>query len=151
MTTGINVRGVFNNVYDVEKLITNVTIKDAPFELSKAFLLQHNIMHGDVVENSLRRGKLKGTDIEIGARYLQMVNVQNALPYIVNFGRFQNQIFSDDKTECRSCKNVGHPFCRCPQKTEFPPEMCSRCKSTLHKTRECTNKRVCSYCSKIGP
>ena len=44
---------------DVEKLITNVTIKDAPFELSDAFLLQHIKMHGDVVEDSLRRGIIK--------------------------------------------------------------------------------------------
>ena len=95
LTTGINVRDVFNNVYDVDNLITNVTIKDAPFELSDAFLLQHIKMHGDVVEHSLRRGKIKGTEIETGTRYLQMVNVQNALPNIVNFGRFKIRIFSD--------------------------------------------------------
>ena len=93
LTTGINVRDVFNNVYDVDKLITNVTIKDAPFELSDAFLLQYIKMHGDVVENSLRRGKIKGTVIETGTRYLQMVNVQNALPNIVNFGRFKVGFF----------------------------------------------------------
>ena len=62
----------------------------------------------------------------------------------------KSDFFSDNKTECRICKNVGHLFYRCPQKTEFPPKMCSRCQSTLHKTRECTNEIVCNYCSESG-
>ena len=44
----------YNNVYDVEKILTNVTIKDAPYELSDYFLIEHMRKYGDVVENSYR-------------------------------------------------------------------------------------------------
>ena len=35
-----------------------MTIKDAPFELSGAYIQHHIKTYGDVVENSLRRGKI---------------------------------------------------------------------------------------------
>ena len=116
LSSGINVRDMFSDVYDVDQIITNVTIKGAPFELSDSYILHHLKTYGDVIENSIRRGKIKGTDIETGTRYLQMVNVKDALPTIVNIGRFRIRIFSDNKTECRICKEVGHPFYRCPMK-----------------------------------
>lgn len=75
---------VFNSVYDVQQVITNVTIKDAPFELSDAFLLQHMKTYGNVIENYFKRGNIKGTDVETGTRYLQMVNVKDGLPNVVN-------------------------------------------------------------------
>ena len=84
LSSGINVRNVFNDVYDVDQIITNVTIKDTPLELSYAFILHHIKTYGDVVENSIRRDKIKGTDIETGKRYLQMVNVKEVLPTFVN-------------------------------------------------------------------
>ena len=34
---GINIRNTYNNVYDVDRVLTNVTIKDAPYELSDVF------------------------------------------------------------------------------------------------------------------
>ena len=150
ISTGINVRDVFCDVYDVDQIVTNVTIKDAPYELSDAYILHHLNVYGDVVENSLRRGTIKGTSIETGTRYIQMVNVKNVLPSTVSLGRFKVRLFSDNKTECRTCKEVGHPFYRCPLKNNPPPKLCGRCKSTTHKTRECTNDIVCNYCNESG-
>ena len=150
LSSGVSVRNMYNSVYDVEQVITNVTIKDAPFELSDGFLLYHMKAYGDAIETSLKRGKIKGTDIETGTRYVQMVNVRDVLPTVVNLGRFRVRIYSDNKTECRICKETGHPFFRCPQKTSLPPRVCGRCKSSEHKTRDCTNDIVCNYCNVDG-
>ena len=150
LSSGLNIREMFNSVYDVEQVITNVTIKDAPFELSDGFILHHMKQYGDVIENSLKRGTIKGTDIETGTRYVQMANVRNVLPTVADLGRFKVRIYSDNKTECRICKETGHPFFRCPQKALMPPRICGRCKSSEHRTRECTNDVVCNFCDESG-
>ena len=41
LMAGLNIRGTYNNVYDVEKILVNVTIKDTPYELSDYFLIEH--------------------------------------------------------------------------------------------------------------
>ena len=41
LMAGLNIRWTYNNVYDVEKILANVTIKDAPYELSDYFLIEH--------------------------------------------------------------------------------------------------------------
>ena len=87
----------------MEKIITNVTIKDAPFELNDTFIIHHITVYGDVIENSPRGGKIKGTDTETGTRYVQMVNAKEVFLTVVNLGRFKVRIFSDNKTECRIC------------------------------------------------
>ena len=150
LSTGLNVRNMYNSVYDVEQVITNVTIKDAPFELSDGFILYHMKQYGDVIENSLKREKIKGTEIETGTRYIQMVNVRDVLPNVVELGRFKVRVYSDNKTECRICKETGHPFFRCPQRASLPPRICGRCKSSDHRTRDCTNDVVCNYCDESG-
>ena len=61
--------------------------------------MQHMKTYGDVIENSLKRGKIQGTDVETGTGYLQMVNVRDVLPNVVNLGRFRVRLFSDNKTE----------------------------------------------------
>ena len=37
---GISIRNTYNNVYDVDRVITYVTIKDAPYELDDLFLIE---------------------------------------------------------------------------------------------------------------
>ena len=150
LSSGLNIREMFNSVYEVEQVITNVTIKDAPFELSDGFILHHMKQYGDVIENSLKRCTIKGTDIETGTRYVQMANVRNVLPTVVDLGRFKVRTYSDNKTECRICKETGHPFFRCPQKALMRPRICGRCKSSEHRTRECTNDVVCNFCDESG-
>ena len=150
LSSGISVRNVLNDCSDVDQIITNVTIKDAPFELSDSYILHRIQIYGDIIENSVRRGKIKGTEIETGTRYLQMVNVKDVLPTVVTLGRFKVRVFSDNKTECKICKEVGHPFYRCPMKNNPPPKLCGRCKSSTHKTRDCTNDVVCNHCNESG-
>ena len=145
---GINIRNTYNNVYDVDRVLTNVTVKDAPYELSDIFLIEHLRKYGEVVENSLRRGKIKGTEIETGTRYVQLVNCKEAIPIQTSFGRFKVRIFSDNKTECRICGETGHPFYKCPEKEIN--RKCARCKSHSHSTRDCTNDIVCHFCGGEG-
>ena len=145
---GINIRNTFNNVYDVDRVLTNVTIKDAPCELSDIFLIEHLRKYGEIVENSMRRGKIRGTEIETGTRYVQLVNCKEAIPIQTSFGRFQVRIFSDNKTECRICGETGHPFYKCPEKVAN--RKCARCKSPSHATRDCTNDIVCHFCNAEG-
>ena len=143
LMAGLNIRDTYNNVYDVERILTNVTIKDAPYELDDYFIIEHMKKYGDVVENSLRRGKIRGTEIETGTRYIQLTNCKHAIPIQTAFGRFKIRIFTDNKTECRICGETGHPFFRCPQKEE---RRCYRCKSPSHLTKDCVNEIVCNYC-----
>ena len=130
---GINVRNTYNNVYDVDKILTNVTIMDAPYELSDYFLIEHMRKFGKVVENSLKRGRIKGTDIETGTRYVQLVNCKEAIPIQTSFRRFKVRIFSDNKIECRVCGETGHLFYKCPEKEH--ERKCAHCKSTSHLSR----------------
>ena len=136
-------------VFDVDKIVTNVTIKDAPYELSDIFILQHMRTFVEVVEHSIRRGTIKGTGIETGTRYVQLVNCRKVIPVLTTFGRFKVRLFLDNKTECKVCKDTGHPSFRCPQK-EQQQRLCYRCKSPSHITRDCTNDIVCNYCNGQG-
>jgi hypothetical protein len=43
---------------------------------------------GDVVQGSLRRGMIKGTNIETGTRYMQLTNCAPLIPIMSKFGRF---------------------------------------------------------------
>ena len=105
--------------------------------------------YGEVIEHSVRRGKVRGTDIETGTRYLQMVNVKNNLPVKVKLGRFNVRMFSDNKTECKICSKVGHPFYRCPVKDEPRVLLCSRCKCEGHVFRDYPNDIICNICLKL--
>ena len=145
---GLNIRDTYNNVHDVVKILTNVTIKDAPYELGDYFLIEHLRHYGDVVENSLKRGKIRGTEIETGTRYVQLTNCKQAIPIQTSFGRFKVRIFTDNKTECKFCQETGHPFYRCPQKESN--RKCFRCKSPSHLTKDCTSEVVCHYCMEKG-
>ena len=36
---GINIRGAYNNIVDVDRLITKVTLKDAPYKLGDSYII----------------------------------------------------------------------------------------------------------------
>ena len=97
IVNGIDIRNIYNNVFDVDKIVTNVTIKDAPYEFDDLFLIEYLRQYGEVVEHSMKRGKVKGTDIETGTRYVQLVN-SRIIPTVTTFGRFKIRLFSDNKT-----------------------------------------------------
>ena len=48
----------------------------------------------DMVQGSLRRGLMKGTQIGIGTRYMQPMNCVMFIPIMSKFGRFDVQILS---------------------------------------------------------
>jgi hypothetical protein len=54
----------------VTEQVKNVTIKDAPCELSDIAMCGYISTFGEVVQDSLRRGTMKGTSIQTGTRYL---------------------------------------------------------------------------------
>ena len=53
---GLSIRGTFNNVFDVDKIVTHVTIRSI---LTKWCVLMHYMKsYGVVVEHSMKRGKI---------------------------------------------------------------------------------------------
>ena len=103
-----------------------------------------------VIEHSLRKGKVRRMDIETGTRYIQLANVINILPVKTKLGRFNVRLFSDNKTECKIRSNVGHPFYRCPDKDKPRQLICTRCKCEGHLSRDCPNDIICNYSSETG-
>ena len=82
------------NFLDVEKTITNVTIKDAPYEVSDCYIATQMMKYGEAIPGSVRRGYIKGTHIENGSRYLQIINCAPTLPNRTDFGRFEVRLFA---------------------------------------------------------
>ena len=83
---GITLKNRSINFSDVEKTITNVTIKDAPYEVSDCYIAKQMMKYGEVIPGSVRRGYIKGTNIENGSRYLQIINCAPTLPNRTDFG-----------------------------------------------------------------
>ena len=57
---------------DVCGSVTNVTVKDAPYEMPDDEDISALADYGNVVEGSIRRGKVKQTNIKNGTRYLAL-------------------------------------------------------------------------------
>ena len=72
LTRGIELRNRYIKLVDVEKQETNVTIKDAPCELRDIAICGYISKFGEVVQDSLGRGFMKGTNIQTRTLYLQM-------------------------------------------------------------------------------
>ena len=118
LTRGIELRNRYIKLVDVEKQVTNVTINDAPCELSDIAICGYISKFAEVVQDSLRRGTIKGTNIQTGTLYLQLTN---CIPIIHNtnkFGRFTIRIFADNnRTQCIYCSRTDHPSYRCDSKS----------------------------------
>jgi lipid-binding SYLF domain-containing protein len=61
------------NFFEIVKNVTNVTIKDAPSEVRDQFIATHMSKYGQVINGSIKRGVIKGTNIENGTRYVQIL------------------------------------------------------------------------------
>ena len=66
---GLTLKNRSISLLDVEKTITNVTIKDMPYEVQNCFVATKMLRYGQVIPESVRRGYIKGTNIENGSRY----------------------------------------------------------------------------------
>ena len=136
---------------EVEKSITNLTIKDAPAEMQDNAIVTALQPHGDVLPESMTHGKIKGTNVETGTRYVKMVNVKAPIPTEISIGRFAIRVYCDNgKTECRHCSSTAHPFFKCPAKPKPPERLCFRCKRNDHLIADCPNEVMCDFCGQDG-
>ena len=147
-------RPVFNNkrvlMSDACKLVTNVTIKDAPFELSDDSVVAAMSACGEVVTGSLWRGKIKDTEIESGTRYLSIYDADEIIPSEMDIEEFTVRIFCDNnRTRCKHCTMTTHPHYRCPAKPAIE-RRCYRCFSSSHVIKDCTNDIMCKFCGQKG-
>lgn len=61
LTSGIEIQNQITRVFSVERNITNVTIKDD-------VISTHTAQFGEVINGSMRREMINGTEIENGTR-----------------------------------------------------------------------------------
>ena len=147
---GLTLKNRSVSFLDVEKTITNVTIKDMPYEVQNCFVATQMLRYGQVIPESVRRGYIKGTNIENGSRYLQMLKCDKTLPNKTNFGRFEVRIFADNnRTECKYCRTTDHPSYLCRDKPARVVR-CYNCNKMGHIARDCNNEPVCSFCKQSG-
>jgi len=122
---------------DVNKSITNVTLKDLPVEISDQFVTSSMLKYGEVISGSICRGTIKGTKVQTGTRYFQMLSVKDPIPNITAMGKHQVRIFCDNqKTQCKYCDSVLHPFYKCTKKP-IRIKRCFHCSSDKHLIQNC--------------
>ncbi|CAG2214473.1 CNBP [Mytilus edulis] len=149
---GIALRDRSVKFYEVESLITHVTIKDAPYELDNLYIVAQMLRFGKVVPGSLKRGVIKGTNIENGSRYIDILECDTVLPNRTSFGRFEVRLFADNnRTPCIYCHITGHPSYRCKDKPSLMNQKrCYNCCGIGHVANACTSEAYCSYCNANG-
>jgi hypothetical protein len=54
------------NFFEIDKNVTNVTIKDAPCEVSDQFIATHMSKYGQVINGSIKRVSLKAQTLKMG-------------------------------------------------------------------------------------
>lgn len=148
---GFNLNGQHISVQDADKVVTNVTVKDAPIEMSAFVIATYLQKFGQLVPGSGKRGKIKNSEIENGTRYFQLMLVEKVIPVEGTIGSFQIRVFCDNnKTACKFCHETDHPYFKCPKKGENTARKCFRCLSTEHTIANCTNQIKCRKCMEEG-
>ena len=100
---------------DVCHSVTNVTVKDAPYEMNDDSLMSAFEKYGEVVRKSTRRGVVKGTSIQTGTRYLGRYDANEIIPTIITVEDFELRVFCDNsRTECKHCSLKSYPHYKCP-------------------------------------
>jgi len=161
--SGLSLQGRHVSIHDVDKIFTNVTIKDAPFEMSDSVLISQLMQFGEIVHGSLVRGKVKNTIIENGTRYVKILNCVPIIQPTITIGRFHIRLFADNnRTACKYCSETNHPYFKCPKKSTISTDQvttyssvvktkpCFNCKSKDHERKHCPFDIVCHSCMKEG-
>ncbi|CAC5418334.1 CNBP [Mytilus coruscus] len=151
-TQGITLRDRSIKLYEVESSITHVTIKDAPYKLDNCYICTQMLRFGKVVPGSIKRGVIKGTNIENGSRYIDILDCEAVLPNRTSLGRFEVRLFADNnRTPCIYCHITGHPSYRCKDKPSIMNQRrCYNCSAIGHLANVCPNEAHCSYCNIKG-
>ena len=127
-----------------------VTIKDAPYEMDDADVEAKIRNFGEIVEGSMRRGKVRGTNVDTGTRYLSLYDAVEVIPSKIPLGDFVLRVYCDNnRTKCKHCGLTNHPHYKCPDKPQTQ-RTCFRCFSTSHMARDCNNDIVCRFCKRPG-
>ena len=141
-------------MYGCGKGITNITITNTPVELADITICTYMSQFDDVVQGSIKRGTIKGTNIETGTRYIQIVNCAPTIPNLTTFGRFNVRLLADNNRKaCRHCNCTDHPSYKCDKKQDplKTTRSCYRCNSTDHMIRDCPySTNVCYGCGREG-
>ena len=82
----VTIKGNQVNFQNPESDITNATIKDAPIELTDETVVETLSNFGRIVPRSMRCGKIRGTDILTGTRYVQIIDIVNTIPTEIETG-----------------------------------------------------------------
>ena len=110
LVAGVEVQNQHLKCMDVEKEITNITIKYTPVELADITICTYMSQFDDAVQGFIKRATIKGTNIESGTRYIRIVNCAPTIPNLTTFGRFNVRLFADNnRTACRHCNRTDHP------------------------------------------
>ncbi|VDI34974.1 Hypothetical predicted protein [Mytilus galloprovincialis] len=91
--------------------MTHVTIKDAPYELDDRYVVAQMIRFGQIVPGSVKRGYIKATDIENGARYVDILNCEPVLPLRTSLGRFEVRLFAGRQEPKSDAHSDSHSVC----------------------------------------
>ncbi|WAR01915.1 LOW QUALITY PROTEIN: hypothetical protein MAR_008473, partial [Mya arenaria] len=148
---------------DSDSVITNVTLKDAPYEMQDTTIVTTMNQFGDVIDGSLVRGKIKNTNISNGTRYLKILNCIPILPPSIEIGKFKIRLFADNnRTRCKICQKTDHPYFKCPDRFQRPRQSyseavrlksikaCFNCKENDHLRKDCPYDVICHYCKEEG-
>lgn len=95
-----------------------------------------------MVDGSMKRGKIGGTNIENGLRYATLTNLEEdaVIPVSCRIGRFEIRLVCDQNRDAQ----------RKPAAAAARVRRCFRCLSTSHMRHECQNDVVCNYCGQSG-
>ena len=146
LAKGIEIKNRYVKFVDVDKQLTNITIKDLPYELTDQFLATHPAKFGQVVDGSIKRGYIRETTIENGTRYAQLLNCIPLIPNRTSFGNVR--IFADNnRTSYTYCGRTDHPSFRCKDKPD-QQRVCYNCNERGHTVKQCKQSTICNYCKK---
>ena len=136
LVEGVEVQSQHLKCMDVEKEITNITINDVSVELADITICTYMSQFGDVVHGSIKRGVVKGTNIETGTRYIQIVNCAPTIPNLTNFGSFNVRLFADNnRTACRHCNRTDLPSYKCDKKTRSQTKTTRSCRPAIENQK----------------
>ena len=149
-SSGLDINARHISLIDIEQSLTNVTIKDAPIEMDDNIIATMLQPFGNIIPGSIKRGKMRGTEIETGTRFLKMANVKNIIPCDFQAGSYPIKVYCDNnKTACKHCGLTNHPFYNCPVKPQNTIR-CYRCQGTDHVKANCMNDILCLLCGISG-